>query len=608
MLRRLSSPFLLLSVALLAAPAPAQELEVWFVDVGQGDCTLLRSPTGKTFLFDGGDQGLGYGTVVPLLGSLGIARLDYVGASHYHQDHIGGLDEVWNSGIRATTCYDRGPSNPPNTQAYQEYASAYAGVRRTVVPGQVVDLGGGVTMTCLVVEGRLSNGQTVNISGSSQWENSASIAWLVRFGDFEMFLGGDLTGGGNGTTDVESWVAPLAGDVDVYQVNHHGSLTSTNPTFVNATRPEFALFPCGSGNSYGYPKQDVVNRLNTRSRAVPLWCVTDGVGTEGFVDAGGTVSLSTDGAKYTVSAPDGTSFTAHVDQQPPSAPAAGQLVVAEFIRDPTKVGDTDGEWIEITGARIGEPVSLDQTQVGDLGSDSFTLGAGILLEAGAECLVGADGLPGRNGGYRPAVVWPAGSFSLQNSSDTVRLRRGSQVLDQADYTGSWPGATGKSAERMDLRSAASASNFADAVRPYGLGDLGTPGRDNDADTTVWSTSWVEVVTPPVRGGLLEMNWHAPSEASVLYQGFCTLGTSPGFDINGTHIPGNRDRAYWATVGLPGWAGFVPQSEVMYVAAQVPAGARYAGLQIYALFYTYKDIAGQGVDVRTVADPVPMVIQ
>ncbi|TAH39682.1 MAG: MBL fold metallo-hydrolase [Planctomycetota bacterium] len=609
MLRRLLPLVLALSFCPAAA---AQQLDVWFIDVGQGDSTLLRSPTGVTFLFDAGDNGDGSADVVPLLQSLGLTDVSYVGASHYHADHIGGLDEVWNAGFRATFAYDRGPGNPPGTQSYTDYANTYGSTRRTVTPGQVLDLGGGVTLTCLVVEGRLSNGQTVNISGSSQWENSASIAWLVRYGDFEMFMAGDLTGGGNGTTDVESAVAPLAGDVDVLKVSHHGSLTSTNQAFVNALQPEFALFPCGFQNVYGYPKQEIVNRLSTPARAIPLWCTTEGVGTEGFVDAGGNVHLSTDGSTYTISAEDGTSFTCHVDEQPPAAPGAGELVVAEFLRDPARVSDNEGEYVELAGARVSAGVSLSSVQVSDLGADSFTIGSGILLQAGGEACLGADGLSSRNGGFRPVLVWPAGTFSLSSPGDTVRLRRGGVTLDQVDYTSAWPGVSARSAERKDLLGAAASSNFADAVSAFGLGDLGTPGESNDADITNFGGGggdpYVEVITPPVRGDVLEMNWHAPGEANYLYQGFCTLGTAPGFDLGGAHIPGNQDQAYSLTSGLPGWFGQMPPAEVVYVNAGVPLNPRYAGLQIYALFYTYEYVPGQGLTVRAIADPVAMVIQ
>ena len=606
MLRRL---YPCLAALVLSSSAAAQDLEVYFIDVGQGDSTLIISPTGQTFLFDAGDNGMGWSVVVPQLNSLGITSLDYASPSHYHADHLGGLDEVWDAGIRATVALDRGTNNTPGTQSYSDYASRYSGRRQTVAPGQVVDLGGGCILTCVVVEGDLMGGGSVNISGSSQWENSASIGWHLEYGDFDMFLGGDLTGGGNNTTDVESSVAPLVGNVDVYQANHHSSRTSTNATFVNFLQPDFVVIPCGTSNPFGYPKQEVVDRLNNISRTVPVWCVTDGNGFEGYVDAGGTIHLTSDGNEYTVTALDGTTFTAFVDELAPTSPGSNELVVAEFMRDPSKVSDSEGEWIELAGARTTEPVSLDLVQVTDLAGDSFTLRTSIRLDAGEEILLGIDGLPGRNGGYRPHIVWPIGSSDLINTNDTILLRRSGSDIDRVDYTTAWPGSSGRSAERMDLAAGPVQSNFTDGVSPYGLGDLGTPGEDNDSDITSFNGSWIEVITSPTVGGIVEMDWHfAPGETGALYQGWITLATTPGVTVNGTHIPANIDKGWDLTNALPGWSGFVPASLLTTATAAVPNNGNLAGTTIYGIFVTYKDVIGQGTDVRTIADPVPMVIQ
>ncbi|MDP6940832.1 MAG: MBL fold metallo-hydrolase [Planctomycetota bacterium] len=589
----------------------AQELEVYFIDVGQGDSTLLISPTGQTFLFDAGENGMGSSIVVPQLTALGISHLDYVSPSHYHSDHLGGLDEVWNAGIRATAALDRGNGGAPTTQSYNDYKNRYSSVRQTISPGHVVNLGGGVTLTCLVAEGQLMGGGSVNISGSSQWENSASIAWLVEYGDFDMFLGGDLTGGGNGTADVESSVGSICGDVDVYQVNHHCSRTSSNSTFISRITPEFAVIPCGHANPYGYPKQDVLDRMNKSTWTIPVWSVTDGVGTEGYVDAGGTIVLNTDGNTYTATMLDGTSFTAWCDEQAPTVPAAGDLVVAEFMRDPTKVSDTDGEWLELAGARESEAVSTDLVIVSDLGSNSFTIRAPFMLEAGDELLLASDGLPSRNGGTRPHMVWPSGRFSM-STTDTARLRRGSTTLDEVSWTTSWPGAYGKSAEREDLLGDSSSTNFSDGIRTYGLGDKGTPGATNDADTTPWSgggnSSYITVTVPPSVGNPMSMIWYAPGEVGRLYQGWITLNTSPGITVGGTHIPANLDAGWDATHNQSGWSGLVPSNEFMMVSTTVPNNPSFRGMTIYGIFATYQDVIPSGYQVRTVATPVQMVIQ
>lgn len=599
---------LALCAGFFSLPAGSGKLEIYFIDAGQGDATLLVAPTGETFLFDGGDNGDGNADVIPLLNSLGITHLDYVGVSHYHADHLGGLDEVWNAGITATTALDRGFNNVPGTQSYNDYSSRYSSVRQAVSPGQVINLGGGVTLTCIVSNGQLMGGGSVNISSSSQWENSSSVGWRVDYGDFQMWMGGDLTGGGNSTTDVESSVGPLVGDVDVYQVNHHGSRTSTNSNWVNALKPEFSVIPCGHSNPYGYPKQEVTDRLNTATHVCPVWCPTDGVGTEGFVDAGGDIHLSTDGDTYTVTASDGTTFTMAVDERNNGTPGSGDLVVAEFLPNPGQTSDTDGEWVEIAGTDAG-PVSLENVKLTDFGSNNATIGAPMLLDQGIEIVIAADGLPSRNGGVRPHMVWPSNTFSMGNTSDTVALQFGASTLDRVDYTSSWPFSNGVSAERKDLLGSSASSNFAAATANYGSGDKGTPGFTNTSDTTSFGSGGsgleINILTSPVVGQVLQMEWLAPGEAGYFYQGFISLGTSPGFDINGVHIPGNQDRAYNLTVNMPGFFGTVPAGEVMNVSGTIPNRASLHNAFIYAVFYTFETPGT--IVVRDVSAPALMQI-
>jgi hypothetical protein len=80
------------------------------------------------------------------------------------------------------------------------------------------------------------------------------------------------------------------------------------------------------------------------------------------------------------------------------------------------------------------------------------------------------------------------------------------------------------------------------------------------------------------------------------------------NINGTNVPGNMDAGWAATAGLPGWSGFVPPSEVMPVAMSVPNNPSLVGRQVYALFATYQDLVPQGITIREIGGPEPMVIQ
>lgn len=593
-------------LALTLAPfASAQELEVHFFDVGQGDSTLIIGPDGTTFLLDGGPNGQGNSTLIPFLQGRGIQSLDYVAASHYHADHVGGLDEVWDAGIRATICLDRGDSNVPSTQTFNDYRDAYRNVRQTAVPGQVVALGGGATATCLVVEGELMGGGSVSISGSSQRENSASVAWRIEYGDFDLYLGGDLTGGGNGTADVEGPVGPLCGDVDVMLLSHHGSRTSSQPGFIQDLQPEAAIISCGAGNSYGHPKQETIDNVNSWDHVIPVWCTSEGTGGTGFVAVDGSIELRTDGTTWSMSAPHGLSLRAHCDGSPPSAAAVGDLVVSEIHRDPQRVQDSQGEWLELAGARVGVPVSLTGVSVRDAGVDRFDLATSIQLGAGEVCLLAASGLASANGGVRPQIAWPVGTMQLANSADRLELTRGGATLDQVDWTSSWPGGQGVSAERRDLLGAASAANFADGSVSFGLGDDGSPGRQNDADTTDFGNGETRVVvlTPPTLGGVLEMDWLMPGEAGATYQGWVTFDTSPGINVGGTHIPANQDTAWDRTHNLPGWSGVVPAGEAVFASVAVPSQASLRGRIVYALVVTL-DLPDQ---VRTQATPVAMIV-
>jgi beta-lactamase superfamily II metal-dependent hydrolase len=249
------------ALSLASAGAVLAGLEIVGIDVGQGDCTLIISPTGKTVLIDAGYTGQGTGTVIPYLRSRGITGLDYTVASHYHIDHIGGLDEVINTlgrdSIRVA-CYDRGWNY--TTAAYTQYVNATGSKRQTMTEYQVIDLGGGATLTCL---GLNSMGVLTSPYGDGRYDdNNLCIAVLLDYGSFEMVLSGDVPGQKSGDYyNIEAVLAGRVGDVDVYKVDHHGSATSSQTTLLNAALPEVSLIYVGDGNSYGHPTQVVIDRL-----------------------------------------------------------------------------------------------------------------------------------------------------------------------------------------------------------------------------------------------------------------------------------------------------------------------------------------------------------
>jgi beta-lactamase superfamily II metal-dependent hydrolase len=284
----------------------AQQLEIHHIDVGQADATLIKSPTGVTVLIDAGNDGNGTGIVRPYLTALGINSLNYVVCSHYHADHLGGLDEVI-TGLGAAkigAVYDRGSDAPlPTSTQYNSYVSAAnsTGRRYKVALGQVINLGGGVTMKCVATDGEVINYGLV--PGSTGSENDLSIGWLLSYNSFQYYTGGDLGGESSSYADAETPLAPQIGDVDVFKINHHGSRYSTNQVFVNTLKPEVGIIEVGNGNGYGHPTQVVINRLV----AANCYIYQTELGAGGTIPTGKGIAANTSivlktlGSSYTIS-------------------------------------------------------------------------------------------------------------------------------------------------------------------------------------------------------------------------------------------------------------------------------------------------------------------
>lgn len=284
-----------------ASSANAQQLKIIHINVGQGDATLVISPTGTSLLFDAGPSGQG-AKLREVLNANGITSLNYFVAGHYHADHIGSIDELLATGITLTTAsYDRGGSY--TTITYNDYVSAVGAKRRTIQLYQIIDLGGGVTAECVAVDGQTPNG-VVDTAGD---ENARSVALVIRYGTFDYVIASDITGGGtSGSTvkpDLESKIAPYVGDVDVMHVSHHGSVTSTNQFWVDTLKAEQSVISLADGNTYGHPHQPVLDRLTNHPNMINIWQTARGSGgTSPKVRVGGDITFTTNGTTYNVTA------------------------------------------------------------------------------------------------------------------------------------------------------------------------------------------------------------------------------------------------------------------------------------------------------------------
>ena len=238
------------SLALLAAAAPALDgpdppgrLTVRFLDVGQGDATLIQHPDGTAVLFDGGPPGAG---VARLLRKAGVERLALVVATHASRDHHGGLTEVMERFPVAALLDGGDGSADPDFRALLREAQS-RGVRRipATAPLTLRLAGGGLRIEVLSPSPRPAG-------PAPEDPNPRAAVALVTAGAFDLFL----------SADAESdALAPLdLPDVDAMKVPHHGSSDPGLPGLLDRLDPELAAIEVGP-NTYGHPAPSTLNAL-----------------------------------------------------------------------------------------------------------------------------------------------------------------------------------------------------------------------------------------------------------------------------------------------------------------------------------------------------------
>lgn len=247
-------------------------LTIIAIDVGQGNATLLITPSWRTLLIDGGGVEDGIDDILPLFSDLGINHLDYLFVSHYDADHIGGIAEViagsdaeigTEDDILPDVTYDQGGTPLDAGYVFTGYVNAIGAIRQTLTAGEQIDLEDGVMIDCIINNGVTADGKSFPVDND---DNGASMGLLFTYGDFRFFTAGDLPGGGLSgtfaTDDFEGLVAPEVGEVDILHVNHHGSGTSSSEFFLGILRPTVSIISVGDNNIYGHPDPGVLHRLN----------------------------------------------------------------------------------------------------------------------------------------------------------------------------------------------------------------------------------------------------------------------------------------------------------------------------------------------------------
>ena len=264
--------FILLFLLSFTAGLFAQDtLSIYFLDVGQGNASIIITPEDKVVMIDSGpDESL----ILNHLQNLGISQIDLLIATHAHADHISGMDKII-AKYKPKAFID--PGIPHTTATYQRMITAidkyninyYEGISRKINLGSL-------SLTILPPAIPLIKGSELN---------NNSVVVRLDYKDFSCLFTGDIEKEREGQLLAESR-SNL--NVDILKVGHHGSSSSSSPLFIKSVGPKIAVICCGQGNKYGHPHQETISLL--QSLGIEIY----------RTDLNGTILIKTDGIDYQI--------------------------------------------------------------------------------------------------------------------------------------------------------------------------------------------------------------------------------------------------------------------------------------------------------------------
>lgn len=226
--------------------ASADKMYVSFIDVGQGNCTLLRCG-GKAILVDSGEVGAAQ-TVINYIKNLGIDELNCVLVTHPHTDHMGAMTKIlYEFKIDDLIMPEIPEEIIPTNKTYEKFLTAVSDNAGNVIaakPGETYSYGE-ITLEIFAPLRDYDN------------LNDMSAVSRISYGDTSVMFTGDAT------TTVEKDL--LKKNIDysatVLNVGHHGSKTSSSEAWLRAVNPKYAVICCGENNDYGHPHSVITKRL-----------------------------------------------------------------------------------------------------------------------------------------------------------------------------------------------------------------------------------------------------------------------------------------------------------------------------------------------------------
>jgi len=244
-------------------------LQVHFLDVGQGDSTLIRFPDGRSMLIDGGGQfgnfNVGQGVVEPYLRSIQVSKIDFLVASHSDSDHISGLFPLMKR-MEVGRFIDNGVLDLKSKSSELQKLAKAAGVPYTPAWSERnIRFPSGVQIEVIHPTPEFLQDGRKNNKNRKGRQNNSSVVIRLKWNQLSLLFTGDIE------HQAESYLVGSYDSLkaDVLKVPHHGSRTSSTIPFLESVSPKYALISCGFRNWHGHPHPTIVK--NYRDRGITLF-------------------------------------------------------------------------------------------------------------------------------------------------------------------------------------------------------------------------------------------------------------------------------------------------------------------------------------------------